>query len=79
MSNAVVTFSKDGAVGSIILNRPPVNSYEVGFMRDLERAIDAANADEEVKVVVMRSASKKFFSAGADIKAFMKNAGLWRV
>lgn len=73
MSNAVVTFSKDGAVGSITLNRPPVNSYEVGFMRDLERAIDAANADEEVKVVVMRSASKKFFSAGADIKAFMKN------
>ncbi len=73
MSNPVITFSANGAVGSIILDRPPVNSYEIGFMRDLDRAIDAADADEEVKVVILRSASKKFFSAGADIKAFMAN------
>lgn len=73
MSNSVVTFSKDGAVAYITLDRPPVNSYEINFMRDLNAAIDAANADNEVKAVIMRSASKKFFSAGADIKAFMKN------
>ena len=73
MSNSVVTFSKDGVVAYITLDRPPVNSYEINFMRDLNAAIDAANADNEVKAVIMRSASKKFFSAGADIKAFMKN------
>jgi enoyl-CoA hydratase/carnithine racemase len=28
---------------------------------------------DEVKVVILRSASEKFFSAGADIKAFMAN------
>jgi enoyl-CoA hydratase/carnithine racemase len=73
MSEAVVTFSKKGAIGTITLNRPPANSYEIGFMRDLDGAIEAANGDDEVKVVILRSASEKFFSAGADIKAFMAN------
>ena len=65
-----VTFSKDGKVGSITLDRPPANSYEIEFMRQLGAAIDAANADDDVRVVIVRSASEKFFSAGADLKAF---------
>jgi enoyl-CoA hydratase/carnithine racemase len=65
-----VTFSKDGAIGSITLNRPPVNSYEISLMRALEEAIDTAIADADGKVVVLRSALEKFFSGGADIKAF---------
>lgn len=73
MSDPVVTFTKDGAVGTITLNRPPANSYEINFMRDLDAAIEAAMGNEEVKVVILRSASEKFFSAGADIKAFMAN------
>jgi enoyl-CoA hydratase/carnithine racemase len=39
-------------------------------MHDLEAAIQAAEAEAEVQVVIFRSASEKFFSAGADIKAF---------
>jgi enoyl-CoA hydratase/carnithine racemase len=73
MSDSVVTFSKSGAVGTIMLDRPPANSYEIGFMRQLNGSIDAAAADDEVKVVILQSASEKFFSAGADIKAFMAN------
>ena len=73
MSEAVVTFSKSGGVGSITLNRPPANSYEINFMRALDAAIVAADADGEVRVVVLRSASAKFFSAGADIKEFLAN------
>lgn len=73
MSDPVVTFSKSEALGYITLNRPPANSYEIGFMRDLDAAIEAANADAEVKVVTFRSASEKFFSGGADIKAFVAN------
>jgi enoyl-CoA hydratase/carnithine racemase len=64
---------KDGAIGTMTLNRPPANSYEINFMRDLDAAIDAARSHDEVKVVILRSASEKFFSAGADIKAFMAN------
>jgi enoyl-CoA hydratase/carnithine racemase len=73
MADSVVTFTKDGAVGTITLNRPPANSYEINFMRDLNAAIEAAMGSDEVKVVILRSASEKFFSAGADIKAFMAN------
>lgn len=73
MSDPVVTFSKSGPVGSITLNRPPANGYEIGFMRDLDSAIEAATGDSEVKAVILKSASEKFFSAGADIKAFMAN------
>jgi enoyl-CoA hydratase/carnithine racemase len=71
---AVVTFSKNGAVGYITLDRPPANSYEIGFMRELDTAIEAANRDDEVKVVILKSASEKYFSAGADIKAFLANS-----
>src|SRR3972149_3269233 len=73
MSDPVVTFSKSDAVGSITLNRPPANSYDINFMRDLDAAIEAAHGDAGVKVVILKSASEKFFSAGADVKAFMAN------
>ncbi len=71
MTEPVVTFSKSGSIGTLTLNRPPANSYEIGFMRDLEAAIESANADAEAKVIILKSASEKFFSGGADIKAFL--------
>jgi len=73
MADEVVTFSRADAVGSITLDRPPANSYEIGFMTALDAAIEAAAADAAVKVVILKSASEKFFSAGADIKAFLAN------
>ena len=42
-------------------------------MEEMGAAVDAAAADDAVKVVIVRSASKKFFCAGADIKAFLAN------
>ncbi len=73
MADPVVTFTSAGPVGTITLNRPPANSYEIGFMTDLDRAIEAASSDAGAKVVIVRSALEKFFSAGADIKAFTSN------
>jgi enoyl-CoA hydratase/carnithine racemase len=67
------TFSADGAVGYLTLDKPPANSYDRAFMEELSSAVDAAAADSAVKAVIVRSASKKFFCAGADIKAFMAN------
>ena len=73
MTENVVTFTRDGDIGFITLDRPPANSYEINFMRQLDAAIEAARADGEVGAVILRSASDRFFSAGADIKAFMAN------
>lgn len=67
-----VTFSAEGAIGFITLDKPPANSYDKAYMEEFKVAVDAA-ADDSVKVVIVRSASKKFFSAGADIKAFAAN------
>ena len=68
-----VTFAVDGRVGTITLDNPPANSYDIEMVTELGDAIDAAAADDAVKVVIVRSASKKFFCAGADIKAFLAN------
>jgi enoyl-CoA hydratase/carnithine racemase len=74
MTERVVRFEKNDKIGTITLDRPPANSYEIEFMRQLGSAIDAAEADADVRVVILQSASEKFFSAGADIKAFMVNS-----
>jgi enoyl-CoA hydratase/carnithine racemase len=68
-----VELTREGAIGYITLDKPPANSYDYDFMVELGEAIDAAAADDAVKVVIVRSASKKFFCAGADIKAFLAN------
>jgi enoyl-CoA hydratase/carnithine racemase len=58
---------------TITLDNPPANSYDIEFMRELEGAIAAAGRDASARVIVLRSASAKFFSAGADIKRFLAN------
>jgi enoyl-CoA hydratase/carnithine racemase len=59
--------------GTITLDNPPANSYDIAFIGELAGAIEAAGADPDARVVVVRSASEKFFSAGADIKRFLAN------
>jgi enoyl-CoA hydratase/carnithine racemase len=68
-----VTYEPDGAVGFITLDNPPANSYDIEFMRELASSIGAASDDVATRVVVLRSASDKFFSAGADVKRFLAN------
>ena len=65
-----VRFEKQGGVGSIVLDRPPANSYDYAFLRAFAGAIDDVRADEDIHAVVVSSASEKFFSAGADVSAF---------
>ena len=59
--------------GAITLDKPPANSYDIEFMGEMAEAIEAADADASARVVVVRSASEKFFCAGADIKRFLAN------
>ena len=65
-----VRLEKEGAVGIIVLDRPPANSYDYAFLRAFASAIDDARVDPEVRAVLVTSASEKFFSAGADVSAF---------
>ncbi|HEX6457454.1 MAG TPA: enoyl-CoA hydratase/isomerase family protein [Thermoleophilaceae bacterium] len=61
------------AGGRIVLDAPPANSYEIEFMRELGASVEAATADPDCRVVVVESASERFFCAGADIKTFLAN------
>jgi enoyl-CoA hydratase/carnithine racemase len=66
-----VGYAVDGSVGYITLDNPPANSYDLQFMTEFSDSVDAA-IGSGVAVVVVRSASPKFFSAGADIKRFLE-------
>ena len=69
-----VSFSADEGIGVVTLDRPPANSYDLSFIEELAEAVGRGCAsDDAVKVVVVRSASEQFFSAGADVKAFNEN------
>ena len=65
-----VSLSADAGIGTITLDKPPANSYDLEYVQELGEAVRTAADDDGVKVVILRSASEKFFCAGADIKAF---------
>ncbi len=70
---ASVRLETQDLVGHIILDRPPANSYDGTFMEELDAAIEQARADAGVRAIVVRSASERFFSAGADVSVFAKS------
>jgi enoyl-CoA hydratase/carnithine racemase len=65
-----VSLSVEAGIGTITLDKPPANSYDLEYVQELGEAVDQVAQDDEVKVAILRSTSEKFFSAGADIKAF---------
>jgi enoyl-CoA hydratase/carnithine racemase len=66
-----VTFTSEGPLGFITLDKPPANSYDLEFMSEFSSAVDEAVAGA-TRVVIVQSANPKFFSAGADIKKFLE-------
>ena len=59
------------SVAEVVLDQPPANSYDLEVMRRFADDVDAAIATD-ARVVLVRSASEKFFSAGADVKRFLE-------
>jgi enoyl-CoA hydratase/carnithine racemase len=74
-----VNLEKVGAVGVMVLDRPPANSYDYAFLRSFAGAVDDARIDGDIRAVVLTSASEKFFSAGADVSAFAAGTARSRV
>ena len=64
-----VSLSKEGRIGVVRFNRPPANSYDHDFMKELDQTIYEARFDREVQVIVLASDLPRFFCAGADVKA----------
>ncbi len=67
----VVRFEVDGAVATITMNRPDVaNAQDTALIDALDAAFDRADADDDVRVVILAGAGKHF-SAGHDLKALV--------
>ena len=62
-----VLFDKDGKVGIIRLNHPPVNSLSEEVMQSLDLILKKCEEDPDIHCMVL-TGSKKIFSGGADIK-----------
>jgi enoyl-CoA hydratase len=64
-------FEKDGVIGWIIAKNPArMNALTAAMWQAIPGEINAAVADPDVRVVVLRGAGTKAFSAGADISEF---------
>lgn len=61
-------YDVDGPVATITLNRPDqANAQSMRLIDELDRALDLADADESVRVVILAAAGKHF-SSGHDLK-----------
>jgi enoyl-CoA hydratase/carnithine racemase len=68
---APVLYDKQGPLGWITLNRPEVlNAVNADLREHLPNAVAQAENDPEVRVIIIRGAGERAFSAGADVKEF---------
>src|SRR3989440_5435409 len=63
----LVNYTVTDGVAIIELTNLPANTYSYDMMRQLDQAILQARFDENVHVLLIRGAGKKFFCAGANI------------
>ncbi len=67
MSNDVVTTTLEGSVLTVTLNRPDkLNAFDRAMMEGLIQAFDRADADDDVRAVIVTGAGRAF-CAGADL------------
>jgi len=75
-------YTCDRHVAHLVLNRPGrLNALDKATLGEINRALDEAEADADVRVIVVSGAGRAF-SSGFDLKAQMEQrpegAGVWR-
>ncbi|MCX7622467.1 MAG: enoyl-CoA hydratase-related protein [Thermomicrobium sp.] len=62
---------RTGTIATVVLNRPErLNALTLAMWRELARTVRALADEPGVRVVVLRGAGERAFSAGADIREF---------
>ena len=67
----LVSFTKDGEIGIITINNPPVNALSPGVPEGIASSVEAAATDDSIKAVILIGGGRTFI-AGADINTFGK-------
>jgi enoyl-CoA hydratase/carnithine racemase len=70
MTGTYVSSVRDGAVAVVTIHHPPVNALSAALLEELEAEVEALDADDDVRAIVLRGAGEKAFVAGADISEF---------
>jgi enoyl-CoA hydratase len=75
MNYKTLRYEKQGRIARITLNRPRrLNAISVGMPREIRLAVEEANADDGVHVIVLAGAGRAF-CAGYDLKDFAERKG----
>lgn len=71
---SVILYEKQDNIGIITLNRPEkLNALNAAMIDGLGKYLHEAADDKEVKVIVIRAAGQKAFTAGFDLKESAEN------
>src|SRR4029077_6632893 len=66
---------REGSVGVIRLNRPKaINAVTLEMFRDIDKALDAFEADSAVAVILLEGAGERGLCAGGDIRALWESS-----
>jgi enoyl-CoA hydratase/carnithine racemase len=66
---------REGAAGIIRLNRPKaINAVTLEMFRDIDKGLDAFEADPAVAVIVLEGAGERGLCAGGDIRALWESS-----
>jgi enoyl-CoA hydratase len=72
-----IRYEVDGAVATVTLDRPDAaNAQSTQMLEELERALDLADTDDDVRVLVL-AGEGKHFSAGHDLKEILEGTTEW--
>src|ERR1700733_6239097 len=70
-----ILYVVDGSVATITMNRPDMaNAQDSTLIDEIDAALDLADADDAVRVVILAGAGKHF-SSGHDLKALVSDDG----
>jgi enoyl-CoA hydratase/carnithine racemase len=67
MAYSTVLLEKQEHIAVITLNRPPMNSINLGMREDLENTFNELEKDEQIRVIILTGAGEKGFCAGMDV------------
>jgi enoyl-CoA hydratase/carnithine racemase len=71
MASELVLVARDGAIATVVLNRPAkLNALTKPMWRMLGETIAALSSDENLRCIILRGAGEKAFSPGNDIGEF---------
>jgi enoyl-CoA hydratase len=71
----LITVDRHGATAIVTLNRPEaMNALSAPLKSQLAQTIDALEADDDIRVVILTGAGEKAFTAGLDLKELGGNA-----